>query len=318
MKLSKVMAITVFMAMGLRLLMLAQSQTVLTVCPSRCDFDRIQSAVYAAVPGATILIKAPGLYYENLAIRKSLTIKADSEALPILILSPRDEESRNKPTILIESTSPIEVSLENLTIWGFIDIRGQAKLTASEVHITHGRTAGGLNVYDRAQVTLRNSKISDSGPWGAFVSDSAQLKLIGSAVFSTSVSGLLTSGQAQLWLINSAVYSNLSGIDVNDMSKVIIENSFIHDHPSVGISASESSVVEVLRSTIANNRTHGIFLADNVNFVLKESFVYGNGGWGVYAWLRKCGEPEDRYTGTPYVDETNVIVKNGQGDVCLP
>ncbi len=326
MRLIKVVLTAVFIVGGLGLFALPQSKSVLTVCPSGCDFDRIQSAVYAAAPGSMILIKAPGLYYENLIIRKSLTIKADSQALPVLILPAPDEESRSNTTILIESTSPIRVFLEDLIIWGsrhpitqppVIYIRGQAQLIGNRIYITYSNR-GGLEVYDRARVTLEDSKIFNSG-WGASVQDSAQLTLINSAVFSNDVDGLWASEQGQLRLISSAVYGNLAGLAALEMSKVVIENSLIHNNRSVGILASGSSVLEVYRSTtIANNQVDGIFLINSVNFVLKESFVYGNGGWGVSAWLIKCGQQEDRYIGTPYVDETNVIVKNGRGDVCLP
>jgi hypothetical protein len=63
-----------FAAAALALAAGPASAATKTVCSSGCPFTSIQAAIEAATPGATITI-GPGSYYENVVVKKSLTLK---------------------------------------------------------------------------------------------------------------------------------------------------------------------------------------------------------------------------------------------------
>lgn len=279
----------------------ANSQSALTVCPQGCDFDRIQAAIDAAPPHATILVKS-GIYKEALTIRKSLSIKSDPSS-PFVIIWSLDDES---PAAFIEGDSSITVLLEGFILRATglyqppsVLVRGQAHLIGERLQIANSSSSG-LQAEDRAQVVLRSSRIFEN-LWGISAEDSTQITLINSAVFDNRTPGLIASGEGRVHLIMSNVYGN----------------------GTEGIYAYGASTVEVIGSAIIKNGGHSLFsgirLGDQANLTLKESLIAYHGGWGVEVNLRKCGSVFDSYQGgTINIDETNVIVKNDKGDLCLP
>jgi hypothetical protein len=70
------------------------------------DYQTIQAAINAAQPGDLILI-APGIYKENLTIRKSIELRGADAGVIV-----DGSRARNTPTILIQRTR--DVVIQNL------------------------------------------------------------------------------------------------------------------------------------------------------------------------------------------------------------
>jgi len=298
-----------------------------TVCPQGCDFQRIQEAADAATDGDTILIRTPGIYYENITITKSLTI-APYQVSPV-ILQPAG--AFIGPVITVKGERVIRVALNRLIVQGLaleqdlaIEILGQANVLLNDVEVGPS-VYFGLMVRDQAQVAIKNSRFSGNGASGIIISGSAQVILEDSVVLANGATGITVEGQGQLRVVRSAILrTKLNilragvGIDVNDQSKVIIEGSLIYDNDLDGVRVAESSTVEIINSVIANNGRGGIFLFDTPTVVVKESIIHSN-AWGIAAWLLKCGFDRDWYSGgTVQIDQATVFVRNSKGDICLP
>ncbi|MCS7197986.1 MAG: right-handed parallel beta-helix repeat-containing protein [Candidatus Bipolaricaulota bacterium] len=300
-----------------------------TVCPQGCDFPRIQEAIDAAVDGDTILIKASGIYRENLTITKSLTIAPDRAFAFPVVLQPAG--AFIGPVITVKGERAIRVTFESLIVQGVgleqisaITILGQANVSLNDIEIGPSLYFG-LIVYDQAQVMVKNSRFSGNGASAIIISGSAQAVLEDSIVFANGVTGINISEKGQLRVTRSAIFRtklDLIGpgisIAAGDQSKVVIEGSLIYDNNLDGVLASESSTVEIINSVIANNGRSGVLLINNPTVIVKESIIHSN-PWGIAAWLLKCGFDRDWYSGgTVQIDQATVFVRNSKGDVCLP
>jgi hypothetical protein len=292
------------------------------------DFPTIQAAIDAASDGDTIRVLDPGIYRESLTITKSLKIIANWEAFPVIIQPKEIIIIENVPTIFIDGERPIEVTLENLLvrhIWGeqtVIRVIGQARLTLERVQVF----GGVIGLLASGQLAIvRDSQIYGNS-YGLVAYGSGQVIIENSAIFDNSLIGLEAGGEVQLLVRNSDIYRSKPddfrlfrklGISSEDTARIVIENSRIYKH-DVGVAVFESATVEMFHSTSAYNEEMGVWLSDRANLTMRENIIHHN-AWGVAAWLRKCGFEKDRYQGgTLDIGETNVIVKNSQGNVCLP
>lgn len=331
MKLSKVVIGLVVGAVGLGLLAPApasvgQGSRVWTVCPQGCDFPRIQEAVNAAADGDTILIKASGIYYENLTITKSLTIAPYQSSVFPVILQPGG--AFIGPVITVKGERAIRVTLEGLIVQGWaaeqvvaVEIAGQAKVVLTDVEVGPSIYFG-LIVDDQAQVAIKDSRFHGNSS-GLAISGSAQVAVENSAFFANRMQGIRIYQKGQLRLIGSILFGTKLGtmdigIYASDMSKVVIEGSLIYDNSLDGVLASESSTVEIIKSVIAGNGRSGVLLINNPTVIVKESIIHSN-PWGITAWLLKCGFDRDQYSGrTVQIDQATVFVRNSKGDICVP
>jgi len=346
MRLHTTIAALIVVGIGLGLVApahVSRAERVLTVCYWGCDFRRIQDAIDAAFFGdETILIKSPGLYEEKLTITKSIKLVGDENALPIVLLF---MEAFSGVLISIgEEEKPIKVTLKNLSLLGWpgqtgIVVEGPTTLVLENVEVR--RYIRGIVSYDeRAQITIKNSIFRENGEsaissssWvvvedsqifenggGISIYEKGQLHLIRSSVFNSTLFGIYVDSTGNVLIEDSHIYNNGSiGVFFGGSSKVLTKNSHIHGNRTVGVGIGDSSIVELLRTAISQNGTHGIILGEQPKLVARESFIYQNDGWGLTAVLRTCGFNQDLYKGgTIDVDESNVIIQNRRGDVCLP
>lgn len=300
---------------------LGQGGKTWTVCPRGCDFPRIQEAINAAADGDTILIKASGIYYENLTITKSLTIAPYQSSVFPVILQP--EGAFIGPVITVKEERAIRVKLEGLIVQGWatdqvfaVEIAGQANVVLTNVEVGPSIYFG-LIVDDQAQVAIKDSRFHGNSS-GLSISGSAQVAVENSVFFANRTQGIHIYQKGQLRLIGSILFETKLGIYASDMSKVVIESSLIYGNSLDGVLASESSTVEIINSVIAGNGRSGVLLINNPTVIVKESIIHSN-PWGITAWLLKCGFDRDWYSGgAVQIDQATVFVRNSKGDICLP
>jgi len=99
---------------------------------------------------------------------------------------------------------------------------------------------------------------------------------------------------------------------------VSLTNSQVSDNGEHGLVVGESAQVTMEESLIEGNY-NGIFVAEETHVELADTTIRNNIGWGIAAWLRKCGYDKGNFTGTVlWQGRGNQIYGNGKGDICLP
>lgn len=202
-----------------------------TVCASGCAFTRIQAAIDAAAPGATITI-GPGTYFENVTVTKSVTLRGSGDATVIYpaVSAPNPCAGSSlcggtaSNIILVQAN---DVTISNLLLDGDNPslasgiVAGGADLDARNGIITD-HTAGTWNnlTVSRATVSdiyLRGIYASSGGSF-AFLKntvDNVQAEGGSIAIFNFGGSGLIAGNRVSR--ANDAIASNWSkGTQVTD------------------------------------------------------------------------------------------------------
>lgn len=272
----------------------------LTVCPSGCQFSKIQDAINAAQPGDTIEIKA-GTYEENLTVTKSLKlIGEDRDQVAI-----RGAQA-GKPGIAI--SGDIEVTLEGLTVAETIlanpknfqedgvRVTRSVKLTVTKARFLKNGDSG-FELRDRSQATVTDSEFIGNGNNGIGLFDSAQITITQSKI-SENGSGLADN------------FNN--GLSAFGKTKVTLQENIISGNTNEGVFLGDETEATLIGNQIVENKMNGVILLDFVTVELKGNQIQRNNFWGVTEVLTQCGFSEDRFDGT-VTGEENEIAQNGQG-----
>ncbi len=247
------------------------------IAPAVRDASELLQAVEAVEEGAIIVIAARS-YEVNLSIGKSLRLVGAGPDKTIL-KGRRDYA----PILHIQSSTPIDVKVENLTKSASgLSIGNKARLSLNNSQVS-GNRYNGLMVRDSATVSLTDSTVSGNGDAGLDVGGSARVSLTGSTVSGNGDDGLIVMGSARLAVHQSNIMNN--GTSANCGS---------YAAGCEGVSVVWRSQTMITDSVIKNN-TH----------------------WGVAAWLQKCGYLENNFAGSVVIGNTQ-IYGNGAGQVCLP
>ena len=266
------------------------------------DYATVQEAVDAIAPGGTITI-AEGTYTGGVTLWKPVTLKGAGREATVL------QTQEGQGPVISVPLGVQEVRLEKLTVresesdglWTY----GQAHLEELQVS---GNGGNGLVVAGSAQVNLQNSEVSDNGKYGLYVGDSAQVNLINSKVSDNEDRGLYVVDSAQVSLTNCQVSGNeQDGLFVGGSGLVTVAGCLIEGNATVPYCKEEGWICG------------GIVVEDEPHVELTDTTIRNNTGWGIAAWLRKCGGGCDDFTSTVlWEDRGNRIYGNGKGDVCLP
>ncbi|RLC69741.1 MAG: hypothetical protein DRI26_08485 [Chloroflexi bacterium] len=325
---------------------------LMQVMPRPCTItvrpgQSIQKAIDRAKEGDVICL-SEGTWEENLVIGKSVTLRGAGPEKTVI-----RSAQRSRPVVWIEG-SGIEVVLEGLTItgaWGRwllleqcpigLVAKGSAKVglknsqvsgngdsglwvvDSAQVSLKNSKVSGnerGLWVGDFAWVSLTNSKVSGNGDDGLWVEDSAWANLTDSQVSGNEGFGLFVGDSAQVSLTGSKVSGNgCNGLRVGGSAKVSLQDSQVSGNWEDGLDVQDSTRVTVEGSLIEGNHDNGILVAHQAHVELTRTTIRNNTGWGIAAYLRKCGYDWDEFTGTVlWQGRGNQIYGNGKGDVCLP
>lgn len=282
----------------------------------------IQRVINQVPEGATICL-AQGTFVDfvnTININKSLKLQGLGRDRTFILRTNRRNNRGGPPIIHIASEGEIEVTIENLTVAGDIDLTatedvgarckprdprvisicralinvgGRSRVTIQDTQISHNE-AGGLVVGDLATVKINNSIIKDnrgffSKSGGVAVDGLSSLSLTDSEISRNSGGGLSASGRAQVSVANSTIFGNVAGdgVSVSDWAKVIITNSRVShngikdDVLSNGIYASNQAIVSFIDSEVSNSGGNGLSLSERAILNLVHSQVSNNGLHGL-------------------------------------
>jgi len=243
----------------------AQSCTI-TLSPG----DSIQQAIDNASSGAVICLQA-GTWNENINIGKSLTLKGASRDQTTL-----KSARESTPVVHVSSTSPIEVTLEGLTL----------TRASGGCPVRPDRCAIGLVMRGQVRVTIKNSQISDNRDVGLWVTDFAQATVQNSQISNNRYAGLAVTGFAQATVQNSQISNNENyGLGVGDSAQVTVQNSQISNNEDVGLGMGDSTQVTVQNSQISNNGYGGLAVwGSAARVTVQNSQISNNGYDGFFVW----------------------------------
>jgi parallel beta-helix repeat protein len=240
------------------------------------DYQTIQAAINAAQPGDLILI-APGIYKENLTIRKSIELRGADVGVIV-----DGSRARNTPTILIQRTR--DVVIQNLEITG-------------------GRR--GIQVERSRDVIIKNNLIQKNRRQGILVTDNSQgTQIIENKIFDTAPdegnvlgNGIILNGDKNAQVLkNFIARSAWSGLRLLSAVAHIEGNTFeenqyygIEIWPNWVDSPDVPSQATMLDNTLKSNVRAGIFITEESIAVIENNQIldtsrdrdnqYGHGIW---------------------------------------
>lgn len=202
----------------------AASRDSVRVCPFGCRYKRIQPAIDAADPGATITLKPfvavnipfikkylpRNIFRTNLDIDKPLTIKA---AVPHRIVI--------KPKYELESVISVGPEAEKVKLSG-LDIVGSGGKRCTRAGMP--KCPIGIYVKGKADLTISNCSVSNNGGFGIEVDDSASASILDSRIVGNKTGGILYERGTQGKVTGSTIIDNGRGV-VSYSDKVEGENN---------------------------------------------------------------------------------------------
>lgn len=145
----------------------ASQPNILIVCPSGCDYDSIQDAIYEANPGDIIKVKS-GAYKANLTINKNLTLKgAGQEKVKV-------EGIKDGYPVLLIGPSETTVKVEGITV-----TKAKGMRCADPYR---GVCSNGISVTGKANLLIQNSTISENRGYGIELFHSSRANILNNVI----------------------------------------------------------------------------------------------------------------------------------------
>jgi len=178
--------------------------------------------------------------------------------------------------------------------------RANAGLSA-QVRLVAATVIGGMTASGSGRVELIDSTVSRGDVAVIELEDSAMASLVRTTVSDGHSNGLYLQDSATLILQDSRVTQNgLSGLRIEGVSRVEIRETVIEKN---GFCNSSETVCAVWIFD-------GVQLSGSPRVVISGSVIRENYGWGVTAWLRRCGHPSNEFAGEVIFEGKNTIEGN--------
>ncbi|MBI1742092.1 right-handed parallel beta-helix repeat-containing protein [Candidatus Acetothermia bacterium] len=269
-----------------------------------CSISSLQALVDKAEPGSTVTLTA-GICSVNLVINKSLTLRGANFEKTVLKGS-----QPGKPVLYIESESPIKVMVENLSL---VDAPKFSAERDCAIFYPELICPSGFEVRGKAHATLRHARIAGNAWVGVYVLDASRA-IVQDAEILNNGWGVYLSGEAQISVEDSRVLNNKQ-VGIEAWASVSVTNSKISGNVD-GIKIVQGSA-KIFNNEIRENSGHGLLATSTVSTEIRGNQITQNVGWGITAWLRRCGFSNDSFSGQVTAIE-NKVEENKQGQVCLP
>jgi hypothetical protein len=248
-----------------------QEPSVVTVCPQLsegCRYTNVQEAVNAAKPGDIVQI-APGTYetkdrngaFISVMITKSMTLRGTGAKPENVVL----RANKEVPVIRIEKAQ--NVTIENLTVR---EGSGGEGGTFFGTFIPPGILGGGLSIKESTAITIRNVISSDNSRYALYAENATDL-LIEKSQFRRTERTPGNRGGAGLRFENSIA-----------MLKEVVATDNLKWN---GIDV-YGSTVEIVGSTLRNNRYQGAYVDDLQErasvLTIHQTIIDGNLQYGLW------------------------------------
>lgn len=215
------------------------------------DFSSIQAAIDNASPGDIILVP-PGIYYEQLVINKSITIKGENETTTII--------NGNASGICIQITA------DNVVVTGFTIQNALIGIIIQSSNYTQ---------------TLEN--IITATSWESIILSQSSSNLITNNTISNNSKGIHLVLSSNNTISHNKIDSNYEcGVLLNNSTNNLIESNGIHANHSKGIYLADSSGNLIAKNTITLSSDDGVILQRSQNNSLRENTVLNNFHCGFY------------------------------------
>jgi nitrous oxidase accessory protein NosD len=272
-----------------------------TQTPSDCEIP----ARIAAAPSGSVIELPEGRCYVNLTIYKSLTLRgAGSDKTQLKGQAP------GKPVLYIESSQPIEVTIENLALAEAPRLSAEKECAIFYPELI---CPAGLQVRGKASAILRRARVMGNAWVGVYVLDAGRV-LVQETEIGHNGWGVYLSGDAQVTLERSRVLDNLN-VGLEAWAAVTLRDSRIQGNGTGVKLALEQA--NILNNIITENSGHGLLVMGLAQVHASSNEITNNRGWGIVAWLRQCGFASDNFNGQVTASE-NRVSENRAGQVCLP
>jgi len=256
------------------------------------DVPTLQEAVDQVKPGGTITVAA-GLYFEQLQIYKSVTIRGAGSAQTVL------QAPGTEWTAVNIATDQLNVVIEGLTVTGGrrgvqIDTGPNGRVTLRDVKVDNNGAGGGSDVgilvFGQGEVTLDRASISANRGQGVLVFGRPSVTVRGTTISKNTVHGVFAFGRATLLIEGSTISSNeFRGVGLFDLSRATIHRSTIENNePFSGIVLADNSQATIEGNTISRNVESGIWIGHSAHAEIRDNQItdnrandQGHFGWGI-------------------------------------
>lgn len=268
---------------------LIQNETVgttLTVCPSGCQFARIQEAIDAAEEGDMIRIE-DGLYQENLVVNKRVTLSGTSSEGALLRALVED-----KPVVLIKGAQG--VTLAGMTISG-AEIGVQMEEVSANIldnKIIVEKFGIKLMNFEAVETIIQGNEITANGQGVGIQLLGKSPCLINDNHLEGLATGIIVAGAVVCDIRSNRISNGWDGLLIGSIAQATIIGNQIFGNYNDGVNLSEVAIVQ-----------------------MSENKISENDGWGVSFRQQPCYETEDKFIGS-VEGLSNEIVNNGRGDLC--
>ena len=277
------------------------------------DYSCIQEAINNAKSGDTIYIYK-GNYLENLVIDKSIVLQGEDKSSTIIKGDFLDDTVWIKASFVEIKNLKIRESINDGYSAGIRviekrwyhaddppDVISNIKISNCEIENNNC----GIRFSNVKESEIISCNINNNLCSSVYFCTANNIKIKNCDIFENGLKTtygyytggiVLTNGYGKsknIEISDCRIYDNIySGISVNSIENVVIENNYITNNSNMGVEIKNTkNKIELVDNHINNNGNYnrfdsGIFLQDNSNVTLDNNKIYDNKKYGIY--LLRC------------------------------